>query len=150
VRQAYCAVGVRGYSTAKRNRKAALPEGCAARVDMTMSDDVSKSALGEVWAALTERSTSAWKSASRNRPFGWNRQVPIEHVSRKSRNPRRTFDPLILRILSKSHFVRHGLWQPVMVRRAGNDRYEIIAGERTLAGGADGRAWSTSCFVNGC
>jgi ParB family chromosome partitioning protein len=55
--------------------------------------------------------------------------VPIEHVSRNPRNPRRNFDPADLEDLSRS-IRQHGVVQPVVVRTAADGRYEIIAGER--------------------
>lgn len=93
-----------------------------------MSDDVSKKRLGRGLAALIGEIDQPVESQSKP-SVSADRQVPIEHVSRNPRNPRRTFDPTDLEDLSKS-IRQHGIVQPVMVRRAGNDRYEIIAGER--------------------
>nr|CAD6618495.1 chromosome partitioning protein ParB [Rhizobium sp. Khangiran2] len=56
------------------------------------------------------------------------RMVPIEHISRNPRNPRRQFDEADLQDLASS-ISQHGIVQPVVVRPVG-DRYEIIAGER--------------------
>lgn len=95
---------------------------------MTMSDDVSKKRLGRGLAALIGEIDQPVESQSKP-SVSADRQVPIEHVSRNPRNPRRTFDPTDLEDLSKS-IRQHGIVQPVMVRRAGDDRYEIIAGER--------------------
>jgi len=95
---------------------------------MTMSDDVSKKRLGRGLAALIGEIDQPVESQSKP-SVSADRQVPIEHVSRNPRNPRRTFDPTDLEDLSKS-IRQHGIVQPVMVRHAGDDRYEIIAGER--------------------
>ena len=56
------------------------------------------------------------------------RSVPIEHVSRNPRNPRRSFDESELQDLASS-IRQHGIVQPVVVRPHGG-QYEIIAGER--------------------
>jgi ParB family chromosome partitioning protein len=97
-------------------------------MDMTMSDDVSKKRLGRGLAALIGEIDQPVQSQSKP-SVSADRTVPIEHVSRNPRNPRRTFDPADLEDLSKS-IRQHGIVQPIMVRRAGDDRYEIIAGER--------------------
>lgn len=95
---------------------------------MTMSDDVSKKRLGRGLAALIGEIDQPVQSQSKP-TVSADRTVPIEHVSRNPRNPRRSFDPADLEDLSRS-IRQHGIVQPVMVRRAGEDRYEIIAGER--------------------
>jgi ParB family transcriptional regulator, chromosome partitioning protein len=95
---------------------------------MTMSDDVSKKRLGRGLAALIGEIDQPIQSQSRP-TVSADRTVPIEHVSRNPRNPRRSFDPADLEDLSRS-IRQHGIVQPVMVRRAGDDRFEIIAGER--------------------
>jgi ParB family transcriptional regulator, chromosome partitioning protein len=97
-------------------------------VDVTMSDDVSKKRLGRGLAALIGEIDQPVQSQSKP-TVSADRTVPIEHVSRNPRNPRRSFDPADLEDLSRS-IRQHGIVQPVMVRRAGEDRYEIIAGER--------------------
>lgn len=97
-------------------------------MDMTMSDEISKKRLGRGLAALIGEIDQPVESQSKP-SVSADRTVPIEHVSRNPRNPRRTFDPSDLEDLSKS-IRQHGIVQPVMVRRAGDDRYEIIAGER--------------------
>lgn len=95
---------------------------------MTMSDDVSRKRLGRGLAALIGEIDQPIQSQSKP-AVSADRTVPIEHVSRNPRNPRRSFDPADLEDLSRS-IRQHGIVQPVMVRRAGEDRYEIIAGER--------------------
>ncbi|WP_417433345.1 ParB/RepB/Spo0J family partition protein [Hoeflea sp.] len=93
-----------------------------------MSDDVSKKRLGRGLAALIGEIDQPVQSQSKP-TVSADRTVPIEHVSRNPRNPRRSFDPADLEDLSRS-IRQHGIVQPVMVRQSGDDRYEIIAGER--------------------
>jgi ParB family chromosome partitioning protein len=59
------------------------------------------------------------------------RKVPIEFLKPNPRNPRRDFAEAELRELADS-IKQHGVIQPIVVRpvRGGQDRYEIIAGER--------------------
>lgn len=57
--------------------------------------------------------------------------IPIEAIRPNPHQPRRTFDQEALEELSRS-IKQYGLLQPISVRRAGNDRYELIAGERRL------------------
>ncbi|WP_417409430.1 ParB/RepB/Spo0J family partition protein [Hoeflea sp.] len=93
-----------------------------------MSDDISKKRLGRGLAALIGEIDQPVQSQSKP-SVSADRTVPIEHVRRNPRNPRRTFDPTDLEDLSNS-IRQHGIVQPVMVRGAGDDRFEIIAGER--------------------
>jgi ParB family chromosome partitioning protein len=93
-----------------------------------MSDDVTKKRLGRGLAALIGEIDQPVQAQSKP-AVSADRLVPIEHVSRNPRNPRRSFDPADLEDLSRS-IRQHGIVQPVMVRTAGDDRYEIIAGER--------------------
>jgi ParB family chromosome partitioning protein len=56
-------------------------------------------------------------------------EIPVEHVSPNPRQPREVFDEEAMAELV--HSVREiGLLQPVVVRPVGEDRYELIMGER--------------------
>lgn len=59
------------------------------------------------------------------------RKVPVELIARNPRNPRREFRQEDLDELASS-LKQHGVVQPIVVRRVdgGDERYEIIAGER--------------------
>lgn len=59
----------------------------------------------------------------------WITQLPVERIQRGRYQPRRDFDPEALRELADSIAVQ-GVIQPIVVRPLGEDRYEIIAGER--------------------
>ena len=55
--------------------------------------------------------------------------LPVELVQRGKYQPRRDMDPEALEELA--HSIRnHGVMQPIVVRPIGDNRYEIIAGER--------------------
>ena len=56
-------------------------------------------------------------------------RLPIERIQRGRYQPRRDFDPDALRELADS-IVAQGVIQPIVVRPIGQDRYEIVAGER--------------------
>ena len=69
------------------------------------------------------------------------RGVPVEHIERGRYQPRTDFDPEALQELAAS-IQSQGLMQPIVIRPIGEQRYEIIAGERRwraaqLAGLAD-------------
>lgn len=93
-----------------------------------MSDDLSKRRLGRGLAALIGQMDQPLPVDATPKEIRPDRMVPIEHVSRNPRNPRRHFDEAELQDLASS-ISQHGIVQPVVVRPAG-DRYEIIAGER--------------------
>lgn len=57
------------------------------------------------------------------------REIPVDRIQRGRYQPRRDFDPEALEELASSIRVQ-GLMQPIVLRSIGEDRYEIIAGER--------------------
>src|SRR5205807_7554199 len=57
--------------------------------------------------------------------------VPIEQIAPNPLQPRKTFNETSIEELARS--VReHGIVQPLVVTRTGDDRYRLIAGERRL------------------
>lgn len=56
-------------------------------------------------------------------------KLPVEFIQRGKYQPRRDMHPEALEELSES-IKAQGVMQPIVVRPIGNDRYEIIAGER--------------------
>lgn len=69
------------------------------------------------------------------------KQLPVEFLQRGKYQPRRDFDQEALQELADS-IKAQGVMQPIVVRQVGNQRYEIVAGERRwracqLAGLAD-------------
>ena len=66
-------------------------------------------------------------------------EIEVSAITPNPRQPRRTFDEEALDELAES--IRQvGLLQPVVVRAAGPGRYELIMGERRMAGLPAGRA----------
>lgn len=57
------------------------------------------------------------------------RRLPVEWLQRGKYQPRREMDPTALQELADS-ISAQGVLQPLVVRAVGEDRYEIIAGER--------------------
>lgn len=89
-----------------------------------MNEDKSKRRLGRGLAALIgDMDQPAMTSPSADR------YAPIEAIAPNPRNPRCSVDDEALDDLAKS-IDRHGVVQPVLVRPAGERRYEIVAGER--------------------
>jgi ParB family transcriptional regulator, chromosome partitioning protein len=94
-----------------------------------MSEDSSKRRLGRGLAALIgEMDQTAPVGDLPSKAVSADRMVPIEHVLRNPRNPRRMFKEEELQDLASS-LRQHGIVQPVVVRPRGAD-FEIIAGER--------------------
>ncbi|UIK05435.1 ParB/RepB/Spo0J family partition protein [Neorhizobium galegae] len=94
-----------------------------------MNDDLSKRRLGRGLAALIGEMDQPAPVNSGARSVNPDRMVPIEHVSRNPKNPRRSFDEGELQDLASS-IRQHGIVQPVVVRPRGVEQFEIIAGER--------------------
>jgi len=57
------------------------------------------------------------------------REIPLDALTPGQHQPRRQFDDESLAELSQS-IAAQGVVQPIVVRPAGDDRYEIVAGER--------------------
>jgi len=57
------------------------------------------------------------------------KQLPVEFLQRGKYQPRRDFDQEALQELADS-IKAQGVMQPIVVRQVGNQRYEIVAGER--------------------
>jgi ParB family transcriptional regulator, chromosome partitioning protein len=57
--------------------------------------------------------------------------IPVENIRPNPHQPREEFDEFRLRELSDS-IRQHGLIQPITVRYLGEDRYELVSGERRL------------------
>ena len=93
-----------------------------------MSDDLSKRRLGRGLAALIGEMDQPLQVDEAPKPVNPDRMLPIEHLSRNPRNPRRQFDESDLKDLASS-IRQHGIVQPVVVRTV-NGQFEIIAGER--------------------
>ncbi|SOC84099.1 chromosome partitioning protein, ParB family [Ensifer adhaerens] len=98
---------------------------------MAMEEDHSKRRLGRGLAALIGEMDQPIPMGGAAAPsrISADRQVPIEHVVRNPRNPRRSFDEAELQELASS-IRQHGIVQPVVVRTIAGSQYEIIAGER--------------------
>jgi ParB family chromosome partitioning protein len=59
----------------------------------------------------------------------WFAEIPVDHIAPNARQPREVFDEEAMAELV--HSIREvGLLQPVVVRPVGDDRYELIMGER--------------------
>ncbi len=94
-----------------------------------MEEDHSKRRLGRGLAALIGEMDQSVPMGGQPATISADRTVPIEHVVRNPKNPRRSFDEEELQNLASS-IRQHGIVQPVVVRRVDEGRYEIIAGER--------------------
>ena len=96
--------------------------------------------LGDVQAATYIRPSSAVDKSGRNDAPGSSdrsqtgfREIPIEQLQRGQYQPRIRIDKAALVELGNS-IRAQGVLQPLLVRPAGTDRYEIIAGERRWRG----------------
>lgn len=93
-----------------------------------MSDEQSKKRLGRGLAALIGEMDNAEQKAEPSKVTP-DQNLPIEFIVRNSENPRQNFDRDGLADLARS-IRKHGIVQPIVVRKTAEDKYEIIAGER--------------------
>ena len=89
-----------------------------------MAEEASRSRLGRGLASLIGDLGAEANDRGRTQ-----RRLPIELLKRNPYNPRRAFSEVQLDELAQSIRDR-GIIQPLIVRPAGNDNYEIVAGER--------------------
>lgn len=75
--------------------------------------------------------------------------IPVEQVVPNPYQPRTTFDPLKMEELVAS-IREHGVLQPVLLRRVGHERYELVAGERRFRAARDAGLSTISALVKEC
>jgi len=78
-------------------------------------------------AAAPDRGAAAPDAA--DAAAGAPREIPVDRIDPNPEQPRRVFDPDEIERLASS-LRRHGVLQPVVVRRAPGERYELVVGER--------------------
>ena len=84
--------------------------------------------MTKLGGSLRSAMQHAKREAVAERP-GNSRQLALEQVVLPSQQPRHYFDEEAARRLTASVKV-HGILQPLLVRPLGNERYELVAGER--------------------
>jgi len=87
-----------------------------------------KGGLGKGLSALLQDSNTDITTKSNN-PLGSINLLSIEKIEVNPFNPRTHFEEDALVELSES-IAQHGIIQPLTVRKLGNDRYQLISGER--------------------
>jgi len=97
-----------------------------------MSSNIKKrAALGKGLSALLENASTdiTTKSPDSGGVVGSISTIPIQSIEANPFNPRTHFEQEALTELSESIAV-HGIIQPLTVRKLGNDKYQLISGER--------------------
>jgi ParB family chromosome partitioning protein len=89
---------------------------------------VKKGGLGKGLSALLQDNRTDITSKSNN-PLGSINMLDIKSIEVNPFNPRTHFEEDALKELSES-ISQHGIIQPLTVRKLGNDRYQLISGER--------------------
>src|SRR5262245_28742119 len=89
-----------------------------------------RKALGRGLEALIPTATATETLEPRAKSGGVE-QIPIEMIGANPFQPRTRFDDASLKELTES-IRSSGIIQPVILRRAGTDSYELVAGERRL------------------
>lgn len=74
------------------------------------------------------------------------KQIDVARIRAGVYQPRRRFDEEALNELALS-IAEHGILQPLVVRPIGDDRYEIIAGERRFRAGQQAGLSKVPCVV---
>ncbi len=77
------------------------------------------------------------------------RELQLSQIVANPLQPRTLFDPLKLEELSAS-IREHGVLQPVLVRRIGHDRYELLAGERRFRAATQAGLTAIPALVKEC
>tara|TARA_R110002072_G_scaffold42064_4_gene117520 strand:- start:80857 stop:81879 length:1023 start_codon:yes stop_codon:yes gene_type:complete len=111
----------------KKKNRSKLGRGLSALVDHTEPRSVEVLGVSETAGETNAPRLSEGKSLSE----GGERVLELrtDQIGPNPHQPRRVFDEVALEELSQS-IAEHGLMQPIVVRSAGEDMYELIAGER--------------------
>ena len=115
----------------KTHEKSRLGRGLASLIPPSAKAPVIERAAAISVPSSSEKSAAAPASGA---TVGGEAEADVRHLAIKkiianTYQPRTEFDEAALRELTESVLV-HGVLQPIMVRPHGNDRYELIAGER--------------------
>ena len=110
------------------NRRSALGRGLGALIPG--AGQASESRAGSVRGDRESQTTRSEETPDLGPKEGAPSLLPVSEIDPNPDQPRRTFNPRQLAELSSS-IERHGVLQPIVVRRAGS-RYELIVGERRL------------------
>ena len=115
----------------KTHEKSRLGRGLASLIPPSAKAPVIERAAAISVPSSSEKSAAAPASGA---TVGGEAEADVRHLAIKkiianTYQPRTEFDEAALRELTESVLV-HGVLQPIMVRPRGNDRYELIAGER--------------------
>ena len=91
---------------------------------------MAKRALGRgIDALIGGSSRSADEPPARTRPDDGLIDLPVDRITFNELQPRKRFDQATIAELAQS-IEHHGVLQPLIVERVGDDRYRIVAGER--------------------
>src|SRR5580700_7693656 len=77
------------------------------------------------------------------------RQIALDQIAANPMQPRTLFDPIKLEELAIS-IREHGVLQPVLVRRIGHDRYQLLAGERRFRAALTAGTSQIPALVRAC
>lgn len=98
-----------------------------------MSKDKKKAVLGRGLSALLQNSetdiTSKYAENKFSDAVGSVASIDIERIEANPFQPRTHFDETALKELTES-ILEHGIIQPLTVRKIGNDKFQLISGER--------------------
>lgn len=98
-----------------------------------MSKDKKKGALGRGLSALLQSSetdiTSKYAENKFSEAVGSVATMDIKRIEANPFQPRTHFDETALKELTES-IIEHGIIQPLTVRKVGNDKFQLISGER--------------------
>lgn len=98
-----------------------------------MSKDKNKKGLGRGLSALLQSSetdiTSKYAENKFSEAVGSIASIEISKIEANPFQPRTHFDEAALKELTES-IIEHGIIQPLTVRKVGNDKFQLISGER--------------------
>lgn len=92
------------------------------------SNSQKKPALGRGLSSLLQNTNTDVTSVNKS-PVGSISEIPLSSIETNPFNPRTNFEKEGLFDLRES-IMEHGIIQPLTVRKMGNDKYQLISGER--------------------
>ncbi|MFI5203986.1 MAG: ParB/RepB/Spo0J family partition protein [Flavobacteriales bacterium] len=111
---------------------------------------VKKSALGRGLGALLASSetdiTSKYEESKFSEAVGSIALIGIDRIETNPFQPRQNFEEQSLKELTES-IIEHGIIQPLTVRKVGNDKFQLISGERRFRASQFAGLKEIPCYI---
>lgn len=139
-----------GSKSSKNKAKKSLKQGKEKRKDNKSSASTKLGSIGVLGAdVIADTNNAPAATAGSNNAESMNNvvhEVSLAKLRPSQYQPRTHFDEKAILELSES-IASHGLLEPLLVKKVGNDSYEIICGERRFRAAKEAKLESVPCLI---